>query len=531
MSRFGGKRFAFVKNKNIVGARLPAFTPTFAFNESVSNANITYTCNLSTNLPNTTVKYNIGGTIDDTEFLSGSIRTQNIVLDTNGNATISFTANTAVSSASRTFRLEIMSPGSNALLANTNFHTISGNVSNGIQIIPAGSNTYQQSDITVGATVYTLYEFNANVGTISGVTASQTYDISSVLQNGPVVDVLAVGGGGASGAGGTGILGSGGGGGGGAVGYFQNTVIPNKTYNISVGLGGSVSDISAGATLLDSTENIGAHGGKRGQSSTTANTGGDGGQGGGLNTFPTYNGNGTGTVSLRNGGGGGAGWGANVNGRRGLSTGSDNPLNVAAGDGGRGCNVVYAGDGGDGFSSNITNNLVTYGAGGGAAANGYSGAGFVEVAVVDGSGGTASGIDEVDMVSPNFDLSNTSTSFMRPGKFRSFTGTGQLLFNHAINGNTYSLKANVSNSERNEMYQNNALTLPSQSGVVGEVSGTRLVGGQWYVDNPDGFDGEGWGNFGSGGNIQTTVNSVAGRGHDGVLYIRHPKNGDRKLTL
>ena len=556
MSRFGGKRFAFVQNKNLIGDPSAPFTPTFAFDESIGNANLTYTCNLSTNLPNTTIKYNIGGTIDDAEFLTGSIRTQNIVLDSNGNATISFTANTAISSDSRTFRVEISSPGSNVVLANTNFHTISGNLSNSIQFIPTGSNTYQQSEITVGPTVYTLYEFNANVGTqyanSSGIDALQTYDVSSVLADGPTLDILCVGGGGSASTAKTFINANNGGGGGGQVSSYFNITVPNSVYTFSVGAGGIANaQVDGGKTSIDynanltQTANIAGYGGKRGSLGPSANIGGAGGAGGGYffgDAGATGNDSNF-TLSVRNGGGGGAGWGANANGQRGLSTGSDAPYpraNIQPGDGTDGINTIVAGSGGDGFDSNVTGNIITYGAGGGALRpSGAGGGGGLppyggrgEVAVMYGSGSTASGIDEVRFLNTNIDLTTVPASYIKLGYFSDFPpgGNGLLKFNYAITNTQFTLKANTSSIYNdNEIYTDLNYSAPSQTGDIGEITGTRLVGGNWYAPPP--IDGNGWGNFGSGGNIHINVDSIAGKGHDGVIYIRHPKNGDRKLSL
>ena len=529
MSRSSTK-IGFFKNKNNAGNTTVSFTPTFAFNESVANANLTYTCNLSTNLPNTAIKYNIGGTIDDTEFLTGSVRSANITLDTNGNATISFTANTAISSDARTFRLEIINPNSNTIIANTNFHTLSGSLSNGIQIIPEGSNTYQQSEITVGSTVFTLYEFNANVGTVSGTTALQGYDIKSVIANGPVLDVLTVGAGG--GAGTSGLFSGGGGGGGGGVSYYTNIVLPNTSYDFTLGIGGNAG-ASTGGGDSSVTANILARGGNQGTGISSANIGGNGGHGGGHSTF-NGSGNGTGTVIVREGGGGGAGYGPQSNGERGFSK-RVTPTPLDGPEGKTGVTTLYAGDGGDGFQANITNNLVTYGAGGGGAV-GNAGGGGTQVAEIIGSATTASGIDEVDMVSPYFDLSNMNES-IRPGQFSPFdtnihNNDAFLTFSYSVTGNVYYLKANVSNSQYNEMYSspNLSFSTGSRSGFTGKVAGSDN-GASISVPSGDGYNGEGFGGFGSGGNIIATINSVAGKGMDGVIYIRHPKNGDRQLVL
>jgi len=525
-------KIGFFKNKNNAGNTTVSFTPTFAFNESVANANLTYTCNLSTNLPNTAIKYNIGGTIDDTEFLTGSVRSANITLDTNGNATISFTANTAISSDARTFRLEIINPNSNTIIANTNFHTLSGSLSNGIQIIPEGSNTYQQSEITVGSTVFTLYEFNANVGTVSGTTALQGYDIKSVIANGPVLDVLTVGAGG--GAGTSGLFSGGGGGGGGGVSYYTNIVLPNTSYDFTLGIGGNAG-ASTGGGDSSVTANILARGGNQGTGISSANIGGNGGHGGGHSTF-NGSGNGTGTVIVREGGGGGAGYGPQSNGERGFSK-RVTPTPLDGPEGKTGVTTLYAGDGGDGFQANITNNLVTYGAGGGGAVGTYgAGGGSQEVAGIIGSATTASGIDEVDMLNSNFDLSSMN-EVIRAGKFTPFdTALGNndafLTFSNSVTGNSYYLKANASNSQYNEMYSspNFASGTASQSGFTGQVAGSNN-GADLFVDLATGNNGSGFGGFGSGGNIIATINSVAGKGMDGVIYIRHPKNGDRQLVL
>lgn len=277
----------------------------------------------------------------------------------------------------------------------------------GNNYVPATGGTI--SYYSVGGVTYAVHSFTT--------TGSSTF----LLNESRVCDILIVAGGGGGG-------GAGGGGGGGAGGfqYFAGVSLPNGSYSITVGTGGTGSSgqtTAAGGTGGNSVfgslpPSIGGGGGSTNQGGSVAGNGGSGGGtamqtiGGTGTAGQGYNGAGA-VVQSANaygaGGGGGAGGpgilGNNTNpgnGGPGLACSITGNLVYYAGGGAGGLftatPIAYGGVGGGGASG--TNGAVnTGGGGGGSIGNGSSQAGTAA------NGG--SGIVIVRYVLNQFSITNT----------------------------------------------------------------------------------------------------------------------------
>lgn len=197
---------------------------------------------------------------------------------------------------------------------------------------------------------YTIYRITSTTGIV-------TATFSSSVQ----VQYFIIGGGGAGGI----YTPNGSGGGGGAGGYLTGTVLsnPSTPYTINVGQGGQVGTTVAGSSNFGTLVASGGGNGSNGNPGVPGGNGGCGGGGAGSQSPGNANGIGIGygggNPLVAGGGGGGA---TQVGGN-------------ASSSGGPIITIYIGGNGGAGYTTNITGINTTYGGGGGGGNGGQGGTG------------------------------------------------------------------------------------------------------------------------------------------------------------
>ena len=303
-------RIGFYKNKHNFGTGQP-FTPTFAVTESYSGETVytsysttnlgdfgTIVYSVTSNLPNTTIKYQIedltaGNTLVSGDF-SDNLLEETLVTDANGNATVTKTITDTTGTGHKEFRLNITNPDGNRTFAtssNTYLYemlpiTISGGdttVTNNVTILDdtGGANSFilgssrshrftTTGNANLTITNYGNYDGNANLWEHQYDVKSDYGNISFRNKNSYWGGGLALKGLAIAGGGGGNLLGSPSGGGGAGefalLEYNFSDVSPG-VYTMTTGPGGNASTsgsvrqftISGGAiswTVTDSEKSV-----------------------------------------------------------------------------------------------------------------------------------------------------------------------------------------------------------------------------------------------------------------------------------